>query len=218
VPNPHPTPGPKWLPAVLGAVLGGVVGLSIIVLVIWCFHRRKSHKSVTSGTQSGGRVHSWINGVPKTDASVTTTEVEETRSPPLAGYYEVVGDSSYRYASPPEAGVVEAEAGTTRRPASSPRPVHVEADGTERYELHVLERGSPDAPVEIATSYQFPNHPETSLPFPRPLTLSLEPRGRKSNHVTITRSEIYDKWRRLRAITIRPTAEINRDQRGGTPS
>jgi hypothetical protein len=164
VPIPPLTPGPKWLPAVLGAVLG-VVGLSIIVLVIWCFHRRKSRNSATSGTQSDGRTDSWVNGVAKTDASVATTEVEDYRSSPLPDCYEVVGDSSYRYSSPPHAGVVEAGAAATHRPASSRRSVHVEADGTQRYEMHVLERGSPDAPVEIATSYQFPDRLETSYHF-----------------------------------------------------
>jgi hypothetical protein len=187
VPNPHPTSGPKWLPAVLGAVLG-VVGLSIIVVAIWCFRRRKSRKSVTSGTQSGDDVHNWINGVAKTDASVTTTEVDDSRNSPLAGYYEAVGDSRYRHArppaagvveveagvrggliyqhaSPPQAGVVEVEAGATHRPAVPPRSVHAEADGTERHEMHVLERGSPEAPVEMATSYHSPHHSETSYHF-----------------------------------------------------
>jgi hypothetical protein len=168
--------GPKWLPAVLGAVLG-CVGLLVIVLAIWWFLRRKSRKSVTPGTQSSGRVHSWINGVSgKPEASVTTTDVEDPGSSPLAGYYEVPGDWKFRNdASETEAAAthrpatprsVHAEAGGIERyemhaantlPAS-PRSAHVEADGTERYEMHALERGSPDTPAEMAASYRFRDH------------------------------------------------------------
>jgi len=173
-PNSHS--GSKWLPAVLGAVLG-VVGLLFILVVIWWFVRRKSRKSVTSEVQSSGRVPSWIDGVSsKPDASVATTEVEDTRSSPLAGYYEVPGDWKYHN------GASETEAAVTHRPAApgsvhaeadgterhemhatnplpaSPRPVHVEADGTERYEMHALERGSPDTPAEMVASYRFRDH------------------------------------------------------------
>jgi hypothetical protein len=171
--------GFKWLPAVLGAVLG-VVGLLFILFAIWWFLRRKS---VTSETQSSGRVRSWINGVSgKPDASVTTTEVEDSGSSPLAGYYEVPGDWKYRHASSPQADTSEITAVVTHRPATarsvraeadgteryemhatntlpaSPRSVNVEADGTERYEMHALERGSSDTPAEMATSYRFRDH------------------------------------------------------------
>lgn len=156
----HRTSGPTWLPAVLGAVLG-VVGLSVVLFVIWWFCYKKSRGSVTSGTQSNGRVHSWFA---KTDASITTTEVEDSgnsplASSPLAERYEVVGDLAYRHASPPQAGVIEVEAGATRRSATSPPSVRVEADGTARYEMHALEQGSPDVPAEMATSYYFRDHP-----------------------------------------------------------
>lgn len=174
VPNSHS--GSKWLPAVLGAVLG-VVGLLFILVAIWWFLRRKSRKSVTSEAQSSGPVHSWIDGVSgKADPSVATTEVEDTGSSPLAGYYEVPGDWKYRNgASETQAAVthrpatsrsVHAEADGTERhemhatstPPASPRFVHVEADGTERYEMHALERGSPDTPAEMAASYRFRDH------------------------------------------------------------
>jgi hypothetical protein len=168
--------GSKLLPAVLGAVLG-VVGLLFILFAIWWFLRRKSRKSVTSETQSSGRVHSWINGVSgKPEASVATTDVEDLGTSPLAGYYEVPGDWKYRNdASETEAAVthrpatprsVHAEADGAERyemhatntlPAS-PRSAHVEADGTERYEMHAFERGSPDTPAEMETTYRFRDH------------------------------------------------------------
>ena len=181
-PPPSSTSGSKWLPAVLGAVLG-VVGLSIIVFAIWCFRCRRSRKSVTSETQSGGAVHNWMRGVSKPDASVTTTEVDDSGASPLAGYYEVSGDSKYRNARPPQAGVPLVEAEVIQRPATSRRSVHAEADGTERYEMlathrpatlprsaraeadgieryemHALERDSADAPEEMGRSYHFRDH------------------------------------------------------------
>ena len=180
LPTPSPKPWSKWLPAVLGAVLGAV-GLAAIICVIWWFRRRKRRDSVTTGTQVDGGIDTWIGGVRKPNASVTTTELEEPASPPLAGYYEVPGDWRYRHTRPPQVGVplVEAEVtprlGTSRRSVhaeadgteryemhgldrSSPRSAHAEADGGERYEMHALERGSPDAPAEMATSYHFRDH------------------------------------------------------------
>lgn len=158
--------GSKWLPAVLGAVLGAV-GLLFILVAIWWFLRRKSRKSVTCEVQP------WINGLSsKPDASVATTEVEDTGSSPLAGYYEVPGDWKYRNgASEIEAAVphrpatprsVHAEADgtgrhemhTTNMLLASPRSVHVEADGTQRYEMH----GSPGTPAEMVASYRFRDH------------------------------------------------------------
>jgi hypothetical protein len=41
---------------------------------------------------------------------------------------------------------------------ASPRSAHVEADGTERYEMHAFERGSPDTPAEMETSYRIRDH------------------------------------------------------------
>jgi Kelch motif len=159
VTNPPPKTGHKWLPIVLGVVLG-VAGLLIFVALAiwWCLHR-KGRKSVTSDTQPGDRVDNWIDGVAKPDASVTTTELEDSGSSPVGGHYEVVGDLRY----PPPA--VEIEAVAAHRPATSPRSVHLGAGRTERYEMHALERGSPDAPVEMATSYQFPDHREVSYHF-----------------------------------------------------
>jgi hypothetical protein len=172
--------GSKWLPAVLGAVLG-VVGLLFILFIIWWFLFRGGRKSATSGTQSsGGRVRSWVNGVSnKPDASDTTTDVEEPRSPPHGDLYEVLGDWKYYQANSgnpeteaavthglatPRLDRVEADGaevcemhGTNTHPAS-PRSAHVEADATERYEMHAFERGSPDTLVEMVASYRFRDH------------------------------------------------------------
>jgi hypothetical protein len=173
----------KSLPAALGAGLGGA-GLLFILLAVWWFLRRKGRKSDTSGTQSSDPIHTWIDGVStKPDASVTTTDVEEPRTEPLAGYYEVPGDWKYHQASSPQAGTSEPEAAPTHQPATprpvhveahgrqmyemyttntlptSPRPVHVEAGGAERYEMRALERGSPDTPAEMEAPPRFQDHP-----------------------------------------------------------
>ena len=182
VPNLHSGShsGSKWLRAVLGAVLG-VVGLLFILFVIWWFLFRGGRKSATSGTQSsGGRIRSWANVVSnKPDASDTTTDVEEPRSPPQGDLYEVLGDWKYYQANSgnpeteaavthglatPRLDRVEADGaevcemhGTNTHPAS-PRSAHVEADGAERYEMHTFERGSPDTPAEMAASYRIRDH------------------------------------------------------------
>jgi hypothetical protein len=177
VPPPHSSS--NSLPIILGAVLG-VAGFLFILFVIWWFFFRGGRKSTTSGTQSSGRIQSWIHGVPyKPDASVTTTEVGEPGGDPLAGYYEVPGDEKYLHAQGGTSGV---GAAVTHRPATprsvhaeadgaamyemhatnthptSPRSAHVEADGAERYEMHAVERGSPDTPAEMATSYRIKDH------------------------------------------------------------
>ncbi len=149
--------GPSWLPAVLGSVLGALA-LAIVIFAIWWFRRRRNRKSATSGTC---RVEGWLGGVDKTDTSVATTEVEENPASPLAGYYEVSGDFKYRNARLPQTGVSEVDAGPTRRSPTSPRSPPAEADGSQMYEMHVLERGSPDAPVELATPY----HDLASTPY-----------------------------------------------------
>jgi hypothetical protein len=175
IPSPS---GSTWLPAVLGGVLGGV-GLLLILAAIWYFLRKKSATSVTTEIQSDGRVNvnTWDDGFAgKPDASVATTDVEDTGSPPPTSYYEVLGDWKYRNgASEVEAPVthmpatprpVHAEADGTERVEMratntlpiSPRSVHVEADGTQRYEMHASERGSPDTPAEMVASYRFRDH------------------------------------------------------------
>jgi hypothetical protein len=135
---------------------------------------KKTGKSVTSGTQSSGRVHSWINGIwSRANASVITTEIEYSANSLVAGYYEVPGDWRFRYASSPQAGASEMEAAVIHRPAAhveadgaeryeilvapntlpaSPRSIHVEADGTERYKMHAVERGSSDIRASQAMS------------------------------------------------------------------
>jgi hypothetical protein len=178
-----PTPGPasrsNLLPAILGAVLG-VFGLSLVIFAIWWFSFRKGCRSVTSRTQPGG-VDDWVDTVGKPDSSVTTTEVDDSRSPPPGGCYEAPGNWTYSQARSPQAAVPLVAAEVTQRPATSPRSpqveadgiqryemhtldqgspqsAHVEADGSQRYEMHVMERSSPGAPTEMVTSYHFRDH------------------------------------------------------------
>jgi hypothetical protein len=96
----------------------------------------KATENVTTAATRGSLsdINRWISGMAETETSVTNTEVEE-----IGRYYEMEG-SAYHHARPPQAVVVE-------------------ADGTNRYEMLVVERGSPDAPLEMAASNPFRGHP-----------------------------------------------------------
>ncbi len=98
---------PKWVAPVLGVVLG-LIAISIIVLLVILYRRRKlpGLKSVTSsraGSSSNNRILNWVNGMPnqsaehKSDPSDTSTEVDnETHvSSPLVGFSEVAGQQRY---------------------------------------------------------------------------------------------------------------------------
>jgi hypothetical protein len=95
----------------------------------------KATENVTTAATRGS-LSSW----PKLSGDINRwiTEVEDIGSPPWQ-LYEMEG-SDYHHARPPQAVVVE-------------------ANGTNRYEMLAVERGSPDAPLEMAASNHFRGHP-----------------------------------------------------------
>lgn len=95
----------------------------------------KATENVTTAATRGS-----LSSRPKSSGDINRwiTEVEDIGSPPWP-FYEME-DSTYHHARPPQAVVVE-------------------ANGTNRYEMHVVERGSPDAPLEMAASNPFRGHP-----------------------------------------------------------
>jgi len=132
-PYPSPTPVPssgtkKWVAPVVG-VICGLIGLTLIILAILLFRRRKllQRNSMDGSSTSGhntNRIIRWVNGMPnapepKGDPSVTSAEAEETNvSSPLTG----------------------------------------ELGGRQRYEMSAVE-APPKPPVELATPYHFEEHP-----------------------------------------------------------
>jgi hypothetical protein len=132
-PSPSATPVPssgtkKWVAPVVG-VICGLIGLTLIILAILLFRRRKllQRNSMDGSSTSGhntNRVVRWVNGMPnppepKDDPSVTSAEAEETNvSSPLTG----------------------------------------ELGGRQRYEMSAVE-APPKPPVELATPYHFGEHP-----------------------------------------------------------
>lgn len=161
-----------------GAAAGGVCLIVLVLAIFW--YRRKHKKSPHEGdaeVQPYEQVSRWRRGVPKTDPSVTTTEVEDNSvvNPETGGYYktaEVPGDERFPHHTPtsPRPGVFAEAGGGTRRISGgqiisprSPRSPNSgnlgaqEADGEERYEMEVLqsERGSGD----MGARQLFRNHP-----------------------------------------------------------
>jgi hypothetical protein len=132
-PLPSATPVPnsgtkKWVAPVVG-VICGLIGLTLLILAILLFRRRKllQRNSIDGSSTSGhntNRIVRWVNGMPnpsepKDDPSVTSAEVEETNgSSPLTG----------------------------------------ELGGRQRYEMSAME-APPKPPVELATPYHFGEHP-----------------------------------------------------------
>jgi Kelch motif len=103
-PSPPSTPGPKPHPW-LAPVIGVVTGLTITIFSVLCCCRRRRRANRASAEYEatsipeeirGNRVVRWIRGVmpylhsvPKSNQSVTTTEVDANGArSPLAGYYE----------------------------------------------------------------------------------------------------------------------------------
>jgi len=133
--SPYPSPAPvpssgtkKWVAPVVG-VICGLIGLTLIILAILLFRRRKllQRNSMDGSSTSGhntNRIIRWVNGMPnppepKGDPSVTSAEVEEANvSSPLTG----------------------------------------ELGGRQRYEMSAVE-APPKPPVELATPYHFEEHP-----------------------------------------------------------
>ena len=136
--TPVPPPHNNHLGAILGSVLGAL-GLAIIVLAIWCLCVRKSGKS---GKRSRGRITSWVKGVDKTGISDATTEVDDA-------VYEADGHAT-------EPARAEVEGAVVHPSARAPR---AEADGSQRYEMLAMGPGSPEAPIEMPTSYHLRDHP-----------------------------------------------------------
>jgi hypothetical protein len=132
-PLPSATPVPssgtkKWVAPVVG-VICGLIGLTLLILAILLFRRRKllQRNSIDGSSTSGhnrNRIVRWVNGMPnppesKDDPSVTSAEVEETNvSSRLTG----------------------------------------ELGGRQRYEMSAVE-APPKPPVELATPYHFGEHP-----------------------------------------------------------
>jgi hypothetical protein len=130
--SPAPTPvrksgTKKWVAPVVG-VICGLIGLTLIILAILLFRRRKLlHRNSTDGSSTSGhntnRIIRWVNGMPtgpepKDDPSVTSTEIEETGvSSPLTG----------------------------------------ELGGSQRFEMSAVE-AQPKPPIELATPYHFEDH------------------------------------------------------------
>ena len=132
--SPVPTPvrsssgSKKWIAPVVG-VICGLIALTLLILLIVLFRRRKllARNSIDGSSydgQNSNRIIRWVNGMPnapepKDDPSVTSTEVDETNvSSPLTGN---------------------------------------ELGGSQRFEMSAVE-AQPKPPVEMATPYHFQDH------------------------------------------------------------
>jgi hypothetical protein len=160
----------------VGAIAGGTAGGACFFVIIGAFfwYYRKYHKKTPRAGDTEVQaydedVDTWRRGVPKTEPSVTTTEIGDAAeiNPDTGGYYkpaEIAGDDNFRRhsaASLRPGGFAEAGGGTRRisgvltmspRSPRSPRSPNLgtldaqEVDGEERYEMEDMQghRGSGD--------------------------------------------------------------------------
>jgi hypothetical protein len=178
--SPTPAPGPsssgtkKWVAPVVG-VICGLVGLTLIILALLLFRRRRLlHRNSMDGSSSTGhntnRIIRWVNGMqnnpePKDDPSVTSTEIEETHaSSPFTG--ELAGSQRY------EMSAVEAP---PKPPVELATPYHFEAHASYPKSIDYAYGPAPGQPRSSKSASNYENGSSGSRGVPSPYTPAAQP-------------------------------------------